>query len=125
MREFPEICGTFGPQTQAARSTGVRIGADRRTNPHRGAVAAKSGKQKIGNSFPSRAEYTVSDGVMVLTLEPAQEGGYVATSPFDPELITKAESLDEAFENATDAANALNESRKKLAKQLTDAEPSS
>ena len=69
--------------------------------------------------------YTVSDGEMVLTLEPAEEGGYVVTSPLDPELITEAESLDEAFENARDAADALNESRKKLAKQLADAERSS
>jgi hypothetical protein len=40
----------------------------------------------------------------------------------DPKLITEAQSLDEAFENTRDAAEALNESRKKLAKQLTDAE---
>ncbi len=66
--------------------------------------------------------YTVSDGEMVLTLEPAEEGGYVVTSPLDPELITEAESLDEAFENARDATRALNESRTKLAKQLADAE---
>ena len=69
--------------------------------------------------------YTVSDGEMVLTLEPAEEGGYVVTSPLDPELITEAESLDEAFVNARDAADALNESRKKLARQLADAEQSS
>jgi len=69
--------------------------------------------------------YTVSDGEMVLTLEPAEEGGYVITSPLDPELITEAESLDEAFENARDAADALNESRRKLARQLADAEQSS
>ncbi len=69
--------------------------------------------------------YTVSDGEMVLTLEPAEEGGYVVTSPLDPELITEAESLDEAFANARDAAEALNQSRRKLAKQLADAEPSS
>ncbi|MCO6454186.1 MAG: type II toxin-antitoxin system HicB family antitoxin [Pirellulaceae bacterium] len=66
--------------------------------------------------------YTVSNGEMVLTLEPAEEGGYVVTSPFDPELVTEADSLDEAFENARDAAEALNESRKKLAKQLKDAD---
>lgn len=65
--------------------------------------------------------YTVSDGDMVLTLEPAEEGGFVVTSPLDPELVTEAETLDEAFENARDAADALNESRKKLAKQLADA----
>ena len=36
--------------------------------------------------------YTVSDGEMVLTLEPAEEGGYVVTSPLDPELVTEAQS---------------------------------
>jgi antitoxin HicB len=66
-------------------------------------------------------KYTVSDGEIVLTLDPAEEGGYVVTSPLDPELITEAETLDEAFENARDAAAALNESRSKLAKQLADA----
>ena len=69
--------------------------------------------------------YTVSDGELVLTLAPAEEGGYVVTSPLDPELITEAESLDEAFANARDAAEALNESRKKLASQLEDIEQSS
>ena len=72
----------------------------------------------------SRA-YTVSDGEMVLTLEPAEEGGYIVTSPLDPELVTEAESLAEAFVNARDAAEALNQSRSKLARQLADAEPSS
>ena len=65
--------------------------------------------------------YTVSDGEMLLTLETAEEGGYVVTSPLDPELITEADSLDEAFQNARDAASALNESRQKLAKQLAEA----
>ena len=69
--------------------------------------------------------YTVSDGSMILTLEPAEEGGYVVTSPFDPELITEADSLDEAFTNAREAAAAVNELRTRLAKQLSDAEPSS
>jgi len=64
--------------------------------------------------------YTVSDGELVLNLEPAEEGGYVVTCPLDPELITEAESLDEAFENARDAAKALNASRQKLAIQLAD-----
>lgn len=66
--------------------------------------------------------YTVSDGELVLNLEPAEEGGYVVTCPLDPELITEAESLDEAFENARDAAKALNASRQKLAIQLADAQ---
>jgi predicted RNase H-like HicB family nuclease len=66
--------------------------------------------------------YTVSDGEMVLSLEPADEGGYVVTSPLDPELITEAQSLDEAFANARDAAEALIQSRSKLARQLADAD---
>ena len=69
--------------------------------------------------------YIVSDGEMVLNLEPAEEGGYVVTSPLDPELITEAESLADAFENARDAAAALNESRRKLTMQLAGAEQSS
>ncbi len=71
----------------------------------------------------AKKAYTVSDGDFVLRLEPAEEGGYVVTCPLDPELITEADSLDEAFENAKDAAAALNESRIKLARQLTDAGP--
>lgn len=66
--------------------------------------------------------YTVSDGQLVLTLQLAEEGGYIVTSPFDPELVTEADTLQEAFDNARDAADALNESRKKFAKQLKHAE---
>lgn len=62
--------------------------------------------------------YTVSDGRLVLNLEVAEEGGYVVTSPLDPELITEAETVEEAFENARDAAETLRASRKKLMRQL-------
>ena len=65
--------------------------------------------------------YTVSDGKLVLLLEPAEEGGYVVTSPLDPELITQAETVEEAFENARDAAVALKESRRKFVGQLASA----
>lgn len=68
--------------------------------------------------------YTVSDGQLVLTLQPAEEGGYVVTSPMDPELITEAETLDEAFENARDAAEALRQARQKLISQLSEAKES-
>ncbi|MDH3719453.1 MAG: type II toxin-antitoxin system HicB family antitoxin [Planctomycetota bacterium] len=68
----------------------------------------------------AKKAYTVSDGELLLILEPAEEGGYVVTSPLDPELITEAESLAEAFENARDAVDALTASRKKLAQQLAD-----
>jgi predicted RNase H-like HicB family nuclease len=70
--------------------------------------------------MPSKQEllmskrYTVSDGKLVLNLEEAEEGGYVVTSPLDPELITQAETIEEAFANARDAARALKQSRARL-----------
>lgn len=71
--------------------------------------------------MPTATAFTVSDGKMVLVLEPAEEGGYIVTSPFDPELITEAESLEEAFKNAYDAADALRESRAKMLSKLSSA----
>ena len=65
--------------------------------------------------------YTVSDGKLVLTLQLAEEGGYVVTSQLDPELITEAETVEEAFANARDAATALKDSRRKLMVELADA----
>jgi predicted RNase H-like HicB family nuclease len=55
--------------------------------------------------------YTVSDGRMLLYLEEAAEGGFIVTSPIDPELITEAESSAEVFSNARDAAKALKQAR--------------
>ena len=54
--------------------------------------------------------YTVSDGKLLLHLEEADEGGYIVTSPIDPELITEAETIAEAFVNGRDAAKALKQS---------------
>ena len=48
--------------------------------------------------------YTICDGNLVLTLATAEEGGYGVTCPLDPELITQAESIEEAFANARGAA---------------------
>ncbi|MCC6682193.1 MAG: type II toxin-antitoxin system HicB family antitoxin [Phycisphaeraceae bacterium] len=62
--------------------------------------------------------YTVSDGSLVLTLTEAEEGGFVVTSPMDPELITEAETVAEAFEMARDALEGLRKSRAKLIQQL-------
>ena len=62
----------------------------------------------------SDGKHTVSDGKLVLTVEEAEEGGFVVTSPLDPELITEAESISEAFVNARDALKALRQSRAKL-----------
>ena len=61
--------------------------------------------------------YTVSDGKLVLTLEEAEEGGFIITSPLDPELITEAETISEAFMMARDALKALAQSRAKLLKK--------
>lgn len=61
--------------------------------------------------------YTVSDGKVVLSLLPAEEGGYVVTSPFDPQLITEENTIEEAFANARDARRALKHSRVKLLRQ--------
>ena len=61
-----------------------------------------------------KKKFTVSDGSLVLLLQKAAEGGYVVTSPFDPELITEAETIEEAFANARDALKALREARVKL-----------
>ncbi len=68
--------------------------------------------------------YTVSDGKLVLTLEPAEEGGYVVSSPLDPELITEAETIEEAFANARDAAKMLKQSRARLMSRLAVTKPS-
>jgi antitoxin HicB len=65
------------------------------------------------------ARYTVSDSKLVLHLEAAEEGGYVMTSPLDPELITQADSIEEAFANARAAAQALKQARRKLARRLS------
>ena len=61
--------------------------------------------------------YRISDGKLVLTLEEADEGGYIVTSPLDPELITESETVSEAFANARDALKALRRSRAKLMKE--------
>src|SRR5439155_22609620 len=74
----------------------------------------KSG-EAIGSNFMARAKrYIINDGKLLLTLEEAEEGGFVVTSPVDPELITEAETIAEAFENARDALAALAASRRKL-----------
>ncbi len=63
--------------------------------------------------------YTVSDGKLVLTLEEAEEGGFIVTSPLEPTLVTEAETVSEAFEMARDALKALRQSRAKLLKRLS------
>lgn len=60
--------------------------------------------------------YTVTDGKMVLVLEVAEEGGFVVTAPFIEGLVTEAETLEEAFEMARDAAAELEAARAELRK---------
>ena len=63
-------------------------------------------------------QFTVTDGEMVLVLQCDEEGGYVVTSPFDPGIVTEAETLEEAFEMARDAADGLRKARAKLFGEL-------
>jgi predicted RNase H-like HicB family nuclease len=58
--------------------------------------------------------YTVTDGKMVLVLEVTEEGGYTVTAPFIPGLVTEADTLEEAFEMARDAAAELHAARASL-----------
>ena len=67
--------------------------------------------------------FTVSDGQLVLHLEPAEEGGFLVRSPMDPQLVTEAETLEEAFENARDAGAALDAARAKLQLMFAKAAP--
>jgi antitoxin HicB len=67
-------------------------------------------------------QYTVSDGKLMLVLEEADEGGFVVTSPLDPGLVTQAETLQEAFLMAYDAAECLVIGRKRLAERLGSAD---
>ena len=60
-----------------------------------------------------RQKFTVTDGDLVLDLYVAEEGGYVVRGTFDPALITEAETVEEAFANARDAAATLAEGRRK------------
>ena len=69
-------------------------------------------------------KYTVSDGKLVLTLEVAEEGGFTVTSPFVPGLVTEAETLEEAFEMARDAAASLKAARKKQLRRFAPASAS-
>ena len=65
--------------------------------------------------------YNVTDGKLVLTLEEAEEGGFLVTSPDDPALITEAETISEAFAMAKDAMATLAKSRRKFAAELKSA----
>ena len=62
----------------------------------------------VGTPMPKKpTKYTISDGKLVLTFEPAEEGGYCVTSPLDPGIITEAETIEEGFENAREVVRLL------------------
>lgn len=63
-------------------------------------------------------QYTVSDGKLVLTVKESKDGGYVVSSPLDPELFTEGETLDEAVENAREVASLLAAHRRDIAKKI-------
>lgn len=70
-----------------------------------------------------RKAYTVSDGELVLILEPLPEkegGGYGVTSPLEPQLVTEAQTVEEAFEMARDAIKGLRESRQRYARRIAE-----
>jgi antitoxin HicB len=78
-------------------------------------------KERRRKSRPRVEKYIVTDGEMVLHLEPDESGGYVVTCPFDPALVTEADTLEEAFEMARDAADVLREGRQQLLREAQQA----
>jgi predicted RNase H-like HicB family nuclease len=78
---------------------------------------AKKSKAKM----PTR--YIVTDGELVLEIELDEDvGGYCVTSPFNPDILTQGETLEEAFEMARDCA-AMAAARKRLARQKRQRAP--
>ena len=66
--------------------------------------------------------YTISDGDLVLSLEPLDGGQFLVRSPMDPELVTQADSIADAFESARDAMEALNDARQDLYEKVLAAD---
>lgn len=66
-------------------------------------------------------KYTVTDGNLVLTLE--SDGKWlVVTSPFDPELVTQARTIDDAFTMAYDAKKLVDACRATRAREIQAAQ---
>ena len=67
--------------------------------------------------------FVVSDNDLVLHLEVMPEGEpwrYGVTSPFEPQLITEANSVEEAFAMARDAIEGLRICREKYAERISE-----
>ncbi len=89
-----------------------------RTNSPSGAKADLNGGSAV--NMPKR--YTASDGTLLLNLE-TEGKWFIVTSPLDPELVTQARSIEEAFRMAYDAKALLEEYRAKLAEKARSAKP--
>jgi predicted RNase H-like HicB family nuclease len=61
--------------------------------------------------------YNVSDGTLVLTLQPMEKGLFLVRSPMDPEILASARTVREAFENAYDVQRSLIASRRDWARR--------
>lgn len=68
-------------------------------------------------------KYIVTDGELTLLLETAEEGGYVVSSPFNPDVITQGDTLEEAFEMARDVIQTYADYRAEKAKAAQPARP--
>ena len=62
---------------------------------------------------PQSSTFTVSNGDLVLLLEPAENGWYAVSSPTEPHLHTQARSIEDAFDMAYDALESLHAARAK------------
>lgn len=85
-------------------------------------TAARTGKNghraSRRGASPSRAsQYNVSDGRLILTLEPKDKGLFLVQSPMDPEILASARTLREAFEKAYDVQRSLIASRRDWARR--------
>jgi len=69
----------------------------------------------------NQPSFTVSNGDLVLTLQPAGDGWYAVSSPIEPHLHTQGKSVEEAFEMAYDGLAALREARAKYSKAVESA----
>jgi hypothetical protein len=59
-------------------------------------------------------EYFVTDGDLILRLKPTGRGWFHVQAIFEPEVVTRARSLSQAFETAYQARKQVRAARRKL-----------
>lgn len=79
-------------------------------------IAVKNKTRRTASGKKEATRYTVSDGELLLNLE-AEGKWFVVTSPLDPELVTQARTIEEAFRMAYDAKELLEKYRSGLRKE--------